>query len=90
MDPEEPSYEHNCSRCVFLGGFEFEDLLWDLYFCRDGEIELETVIARRSSDPHDYTGGLQLASYDPVLREARERARERGLLPLAPEPDPFR
>jgi hypothetical protein len=75
---EKPLYEHDCTHCTFLGTGEYAGRAFDLYFCNQGHL-LPTVIARASSDPHDYSSGLQLAAIDPVLREAYERARKAGL-----------
>lgn len=75
----EPHYEHDCSECVYLGDAEFGGQLFDLYFCTQRP-PLVTVIARRSSDPHDYTSGIALAAVDPVLAEALARAEARGLV----------
>lgn len=79
-DDEQPLYDHDCSSCVFLGvGLTADQRAYDLYFCEQGHL-VPTVIARGSSDPHDYTSGFVLAFVDPVLREALERARKRGLI----------
>jgi hypothetical protein len=74
-----PSFRHTCSQCVFLGAVEFDDRFYDLYFCEQGHF-FPTIIARGSSDPHDYTSGIALAEVDPVLHEAYERAKERGFI----------
>jgi hypothetical protein len=84
-DPE-PIYRHNCSRCQFLGSAEFEDRVYDLYYCRQGHL-FPTVIARGSSDSHDYTSGMALAAIDPVLREAYERAKDKGFISLDSQPE---
>lgn len=79
MPDERPLYDHDCSKCVFLGTGEHGSRVYDLYFCEQGHL-VPTVIARASSDPHDYTSGFVLAFVDPVLREALERARKKGLV----------
>jgi hypothetical protein len=47
---EQPKFEHDCTRCQFLGHYDGADL----YFC-DGE---PTIIARFSSEGHNYRSGL--------------------------------
>lgn len=80
MSDAEPIYIHDCDHCTFLGTVEFEGREFDLYFCKQGHF-VPTVIARGSSQPHDYTSGIQLAKVDPVLGEALARAQERNLVP---------
>jgi hypothetical protein len=46
-----PQFEHDCEDCKFLGSYDGRDL----YFCPGGG---PTIIARRSSDPPDYSSGL--------------------------------
>jgi hypothetical protein len=74
-----PHFEHNCGRCVYLGEAEWGGRVFDLYYCHQGHM-IPTVIARASSNPHDYSSGMEMAEVDPVLFEARERAKARGLL----------
>jgi len=73
-----PHFEHDCPLCTYLGEAEYGDRVFDLYFCSQGH-SVPTVIARGSDNPHDYTSGLALAEVDPLLREALERAKRRGL-----------
>jgi len=84
--PDPPFFLHNCSRCTFLGTTEYEDRVYDLYYCAQGHL-FPTVIARGSSNPHDYSSGLALAAIDPVLREAYERSKERGFIPMDANPE---
>jgi hypothetical protein len=85
-DPGEPIFRHDCERCVFLGTCQYEERDYDLYFCKQGHF-FPTIIARGSSDPHDYTSGLALAAVDPVLREAYERSKERGFIAMDSQPE---
>lgn len=48
-----PKFQHDCSRCVYLGHFEDHDL----YYCA-GE---PTVIARFGDEGPDYGSGLPFA-----------------------------
>lgn len=50
---EGPVFEHDCDECVFLGHYEKHDL----YYCGK---DIETVIARWSSDGPDYASGVPL------------------------------
>ena len=68
-------YEHDCDRCIALG--EHEEA--DLYFCEQAGDP--TIIARYGSDGPDYTSGLIFANSDKHLKVAKERAKQRGLLP---------
>lgn len=79
---DEPLYAHECEGCTFLGRCTRSGAWFDLYFCTQGS--LPTVISRRSSDPPDYTSGLEIARAieaeapaDPLV-EALRRARARG------------
>lgn len=55
---ELPRYEHDCTKCIFLG---YEDK-YDLYTClKEDEITIYTVIARYSSEGPDYYSGLLYA-----------------------------
>jgi hypothetical protein len=70
-----PRFKHDCDRCVFLGDYRAHDL----YFC-EACAGGPTVLARYGSEGKQYTSGLELAAFDPLLAEARERAVRRGLL----------
>lgn len=72
--PDAPAFDHDCDRCLFLGTYEGRDL----YYCEEGSFE--TVIARHSSDPGDYTSGLILDGVDPLITEGARRARNKGYL----------
>ncbi len=76
-----PHYAHPCELCEYLGEAEWGGRVFDLYYCKQGH-GAETVIARGGNAPHDYSSGLALAAIDPVLREAFERAKRRGFLPV--------
>lgn len=69
-----PQFEHDCTRCIFLGRWE----TYDLYFCPQGPFP--TVIARFGNDGPQYASGLASAEHIPSLGEAKRRATERGLL----------
>jgi hypothetical protein len=70
-----PRYQHDCSRCIFLG--QYDDA--DLYFCGKGPNA--TVIARFSGDGADYTSGLEVSyGSNAALSVARVRAQGEGLL----------
>ncbi len=80
-------YAHDCSDCIFLGSFDGADLYYHPNF---GPLT-ETVIARNSSSPADYSSGLgfsipyvDIAGQEyygiPELVEARLRAERLGLL----------
>ena len=61
-DQSKPRYKHDCAACTFLGAHG--DV--DLYHCP--QHGLPTLIARRSSNPSDYTSFMA----DRVRNEARE------------------
>ena len=76
MPEDEPRYEHDCDRCVFLGCW-FES---DLYYCEQRTVGIPTVLARHSGQDFDYTSGLTLEQMVPSLAVAADRARQRGLI----------
>jgi hypothetical protein len=88
---ELPHFVHNCPYCKFLGSWAWRGVLWDLYFCRQGSLNLPDVIARYSSEPDDFQSGLDTAAEikkhpqvldqlnDPLVR-AMDMALSRGLL----------
>ena len=46
-----PLYTHDCGMCVFRGSYN----LFDVWVCRnEGREDLDSLIARRSSDGPDY------------------------------------
>ncbi len=57
---EKPLYEHDCSRCVYLGRHQYDNENFDLYAC-DKEFE-PTLIARLSSEGRGYNSGLHFAT----------------------------
>ncbi len=67
-------YKHDCEQCIYLGEFSEQDL----YFCEQGGIP--TVIARWSDEGGDYNSGIAAAEYIAELKEAKDRAKARGLL----------
>jgi hypothetical protein len=88
---QKPVYSHNCDKCVFLGTWEWREVLYDMYTCKQGTLNLPTVIARFSSEEKDYISGIevaraletQLQRLDEInhpLVEALHRAFARGLL----------
>lgn len=68
-------YQHDCSRCHFLGQHENKDL----YCCNQGMLG-PTVIARNSDEPSDYESGMYGAFSDGALSRARRLAQAKGLL----------
>ena len=63
-----PKFDHDCTKCVFLGHWEDADL----YACPSQN----TVIARFSSDAADYKAGLVFTATDPHLAIAFARAHQ--------------
>jgi hypothetical protein len=70
-----PRYEHDCSRCTFLG--EWRE--YDLYFCLDRGTR-PTVIARHGEDG-EYLSGIEFGEMAFVypLAKALALAKEKGL-----------
>lgn len=73
-----PRYDHDCTRCIFLGQFRGDDL----YYCPsnasiDGH---PTIIARHSSEGGDYSSGLSFALHSSSIyfQEAFARAYRAG------------
>lgn len=92
MSDEKPLFDHDCTKCVFLGRCAQERpeeehkgiaalrfVGWDLYFCP--QHGLPTVIARFGHQGPDYVSGLAAGDAIPVLGEARRRAQRKGLIP---------
>jgi hypothetical protein len=79
---DQPRFEHDCERDVFLGRYEW----YDLYFADHGGIstgfipDRATVIARSGSDGPDYISGIGFVGQFEPLTEAMRRATERGLI----------
>ena len=85
MVADNPRYEHDCAKCVFLGTVERTSRgnsaeVFDLYFC-DGFIP--TIIARYGDDGCEYMSGMCFGYHEELpLWDARERAMERGLVSI--------
>ena len=79
---EEPQFEHDCDKCLFLGRHEETDPMWakqyDLYYCANGGMP-DTVIARFGDDGPEYTSGMCIVGVVPPITEAHRRAIERGI-----------
>jgi hypothetical protein len=78
--PDKPLYEHDCEACYFLGSFNGDDL----YYCGQAGV-VDTVIARHSSEGHDYGSGLSFGMFhkndmNHPLGEAYRRVLAKGLL----------
>lgn len=89
---DKPKYDHDCSRCTFLGNYEagVDKPIFDLYFCYPPSYpEYPTVICRYSSNGADYSSGMSIAlalekegnTADPLV-EALRRARDKSLYPV--------
>ena len=78
-----PLYTHDCQNCTYLGIYNLDDngrkIPHDLYYCHSGH---PTVIARYGDDGGDYQSGLHCDL--PELIEAKQRARDMGLLKAKP------
>lgn len=74
--PDEPLWEHDCSKCVFLGTSREHDL----YYCPGGFTS--TLIARYGSRHSQYKSGIPLIKYDVDIWNAAVLAQERGLINL--------
>ena len=88
-----PRYTHDCDKCEYLGGMEFEGEYHDLYCCPQGE--RPTVIARWGDDGPEYRSGIEFAidyalgarpkdSPAALLAEALARAVSYGHIELKP------
>jgi hypothetical protein len=74
-----PRFTHDCQHCVFLGSYDDEGRVADLYVHTSGS--MPTVIARYGSDGPDYCSGMSFSyGSNPALSEARRRAEERNLV----------
>jgi len=79
----QPHFAHDCTACVFLGGYVWNEDYYDLYWCMQLG-KFPTVIARWSDNGQDYLSGIPSEGtqrtapwYAPVV--AYERAKMRGL-----------
>lgn len=72
-----PEYEHDCPNCTFLGKFEDDEVIFDLYYCGN---PMQTVVARYSDDGPKYVSGISVAksNLEPSLTEALKRAIKGG------------
>lgn len=59
--------------CVFVGSYEYEGTVFDLYYKLKYEM---TVIARYGNDGSEYTSGLCFADKTNPLKEAKKRAEQ--------------
>ena len=71
-----PRYPHSCTCCTYLG--EFEE--YDLYYCKNGNMSISTVIARHGVDG-EYLSGMEFGTSGMIypLAVALARAKERNL-----------
>lgn len=77
-----PLFKHDCNNCVYLGPYFSieEDQTMDLYVCAQDKI-VNTVIARFSDEGGgDYHSGLAFIDVMPELKEAYDRAKNRGFV----------
>lgn len=77
IDSVKPVHQHDCSHCTFLGLFQADAIVYDLYHCE--QLGNPTVIARFGEDG-EYYSGLPLVDKMRVLGAARDRAKILGLL----------
>jgi hypothetical protein len=77
MKPDSPRYVHICDRCRYLGQHD----KYDLYACVIGS-QIDTLVARYSSDGPDYVSGeycvLGSSKAAEAIREAFIRANGLG------------
>lgn len=74
-----PLHEHDCERCIYLGGYNNHDLYACPEFSSESSVLPPTVIARYGPDG-DYYSGIVFADFRPELGEALRRAIERGVI----------
>jgi hypothetical protein len=90
---DKPIFQHDCDRCIFLGGYPcgvggFEDY-FDLYACQENMTSKEhwTLVLRYGNEGHQYRSGLVFAFVDldrgdltsPYVVALR-RAQEKGVI----------
>lgn len=75
----QPLYEHDCDRCIYLGQFEDAGIKYDLYFCKQNGFK-DTVVGRFGDNGWEYASGLEIANIAAELAEAKRRAIELNLL----------
>lgn len=87
-----PIFQHDCSRCVFLGGYPcdiqgYEDY-FDLYACQEGMTDKGhwTLVLRYGNEGYQYRSGLVFAFVDLDRKDlkspyviALRRAQEKGI-----------
>lgn len=75
-----PLFEHDCSKCIFLGIDYWDDRPADLYYC-PAQVGGPTVIARYGNDGPAYCSGMEFAlAGHAILSKALALARQRGLV----------
>lgn len=54
----QPKWQHDCSKCTFLGHYSDDKGIYDLYHCNQGSGRFPTIIARWSDNGPDYNSGM--------------------------------
>lgn len=71
-------YTHDCSKCIDLGPYEYQDHSYDLYYCSNEP----TILARWGNEGPDYSSGIIFGQLEPdsskPLSEAYRRAKAKG------------
>ena len=73
-----PHYEHDCKKCMYLGDFIHDGILYDLYVCSHQNMEIDTLIARYGDDGPEYGSGVYFIKTIPTIAEAYKRAKDIG------------
>jgi hypothetical protein len=60
-----PKYEHDCTSCIFLGHREGLDIYY-----HEKDILGPTLIARRSSEPSDYSSGASFVTSNKCFHDS--------------------
>ena len=84
---ERPTYQHDCTACLFLGTAVEEGKPYDLYIHKSshGPSVTDTVIARFGNEPSEYSSGMDVSyGMSPLLTKARLRAQAAGVWTLNP------
>jgi len=71
-----PKFEHDCSRCIFLG----HSLNRDYYICIRKEPLLTTLISRYGKDGGSYSSGVEFCWSSIFLNKALQLAYEQGYI----------
>ncbi|PNX52084.1 MAG: hypothetical protein BV456_00635 [Thermoplasmata archaeon M8B2D] len=74
-----PLYEHNCDKCIFLKSTNYDNIDYDLYFCKKW---LPTILARKSDQLSDYLSGIGSAHIEPILFLTLDLSVRSGFLPF--------